>query len=286
MPVIPRAERRRRNLLVVELAVPSVILMLMAGLVFINTRRISEASFWVSHTWQVKAVLHELSAATERALTAERNFILTKQPEYLERHASARASVDEVLKRIAGLTDDNPLQKRDLQLLTNAVRDRRLLGDEIINLARDGDAQAQIQSAISREEASGERLRAVIAVMDHEEDRLLAVRQQRESRQATRSIVVLGALLLLNFVTIALVVRLLRRVQRLKRLVTICAWSRLLRHGDEWVSIEEFLEREYGVSVTHGMSEEELAKFQRQVDEIDKEEGKRKNLEGSKAKGE
>jgi hypothetical protein len=54
-------------------------------------------------------------------------------------------------------------------------------------------------------------------------------------------------------------------VQSLERLVTICAWSRLLKHGDDWVSIEEFLEREYGVSVTHGMSEAEMAKFEEQM---------------------
>ena len=265
------AEQRRQNLLVGGLAVSSVILLLMAGLAYNTTRRVSSASSWVSHTWEVKTALQELSAATERALIAQRNFVLTKQPEYLERMAAARASVDEGLKGILALTHDNTVQQENAQLLTNAVHDRRVLDDVMIDQAGAGGGAAETKSAIEQEEKMGEKLRAVIAMMEREEDRLLALRRERESRQATRSFAIMGALLLLNFVTIGAVAWLLRRVQNLERLVTICAWSRLIRHGDEWVSIEEFLEREYGVSVTHGMSEAELAKFELKIKEMDRE---------------
>ena len=269
MPGRTRTERRRQNLLVVGLTVSSVILLLMAGLAFINTRRISDASFWVSHTWEVKAVLHELSAATERAATAERNFILTKESSHLESQTSARGLVDNALERIATLTRDNASQQQNVQLLASSVHDRRVIEDELTTLARQGaDAQAT-QRSIARIETVAQRLHSVIANMDQQEDRLLALRRQQESRHSSRSIFVFIALLVLNFVTLGSVAWLLRRVQSLERLVTICAWSRLLKHGDEWVSIEEFLEREYGVSVSHGMSEAALAKLEGKMEELE-----------------
>lgn len=53
-----------------------------------------------------------------------------------------------------------------------------------------------------------------------------------------------------------------------RELVTLCAWTRTVRYEGEWVSVETYLERRYGVVTSHGMSpaamrqlkaEEELA---------------------------
>ena len=53
--------------------------------------------------------------------------------------------------------------------------------------------------------------------------------------------------------------------------VTICAWTRQVRYGADWLSVEEFLERRFGVGITHGISaaaaEEQLLEFRdRDVD--------------------
>lgn len=47
--------------------------------------------------------------------------------------------------------------------------------------------------------------------------------------------------------------------------VTLCAWTRTVRYEGEWVNVETYLERRYGVVVSHGMSpaaEEQLAAAQ------------------------
>jgi GAF domain-containing protein len=41
-------------------------------------------------------------------------------------------------------------------------------------------------------------------------------------------------------------------------LITICAWSKKVRIDGEWVSFEEFLERRFGMRVTHGISREAM----------------------------
>ena len=36
--------------------------------------------------------------------------------------------------------------------------------------------------------------------------------------------------------------------------VTLCAWTRTVRYEGEWISVEAYLERRYGVVTSHGMS--------------------------------
>lgn len=44
-------------------------------------------------------------------------------------------------------------------------------------------------------------------------------------------------------------------------LVTLCAWTRTVRHDGEWISVEDYLERRYGVRTSHGISPEAVALF-------------------------
>jgi hypothetical protein len=45
----------------------------------------------------------------------------------------------------------------------------------------------------------------------------------------------------------------------------MCAWTRRLKLNDEWLSVEDFLQRRFGLQVSHGISEEametEISKF-------------------------
>lgn len=45
----------------------------------------------------------------------------------------------------------------------------------------------------------------------------------------------------------------------------MCAWTKRFELDGEWVSIEEFLQRRFGVLVTHGVSEEALQAIERDV---------------------
>ena len=50
----------------------------------------------------------------------------------------------------------------------------------------------------------------------------------------------------------------LERIQRLEKIVRMCAWTNRLELDGEWLEIEAFLNRRFGVTVTHGISEEAL----------------------------
>jgi hypothetical protein len=44
-----------------------------------------------------------------------------------------------------------------------------------------------------------------------------------------------------------------RRIEYLESLIVMCAWCRRVRSGGEWLSVEDFLEREHQSRTTHGI---------------------------------
>jgi hypothetical protein len=59
-----------------------------------------------------------------------------------------------------------------------------------------------------------------------------------------------------------------------KKMVTICAWSRKIKHGNDWISMEEFLTEEYGVQVSHGICPEKAKEMREERDAVKREKDK------------
>jgi tetratricopeptide (TPR) repeat protein len=54
------------------------------------------------------------------------------------------------------------------------------------------------------------------------------------------------------------------RIRQLEDIVTICAWSGQINLNGKWVRVEEFLKERFGLSVTHGISEEYAKRIRKQ----------------------
>lgn len=52
----------------------------------------------------------------------------------------------------------------------------------------------------------------------------------------------------------------------LKKLITVCAWSRKIKVEQEWVTFEEFLVDKLGVSITHGIAPEVAQRIKGEMD--------------------
>jgi PAS domain S-box-containing protein len=50
------------------------------------------------------------------------------------------------------------------------------------------------------------------------------------------------------------------------KLLTICAWTKRVRCNDQWMPVDEFLVRELGLNLTHGMSAEAEEDFMKGVE--------------------
>jgi hypothetical protein len=52
---------------------------------------------------------------------------------------------------------------------------------------------------------------------------------------------------------VSITYRAFRRIEYLESLVVICAWCRRVRAGEEWLAVEEFLQRQHNAHTTHGI---------------------------------
>lgn len=50
-----------------------------------------------------------------------------------------------------------------------------------------------------------------------------------------------------------------------REFVRMCAWTKRIFYQDQWMSIEAYLRSRYGVSVTHGMSEDALTRLKQEI---------------------
>jgi len=50
------------------------------------------------------------------------------------------------------------------------------------------------------------------------------------------------------------------------RLLTVCAWTKQIRVGGEWLSFEKFIEATLGLQITHGMHPEAASQFLKGVE--------------------
>jgi hypothetical protein len=51
------------------------------------------------------------------------------------------------------------------------------------------------------------------------------------------------------------IVIILRRLEKLQQVVTICAWTGQVKYEGEWIRLDEYLQRRFGLSVSHGLSQ-------------------------------
>ena len=60
----------------------------------------------------------------------------------------------------------------------------------------------------------------------------------------------------------------LLRLEKLQQFVTVCAWTGQVRFQGQWLRLDEFLERQFGISVSHSLSQEAAEKMMREIEEL------------------
>jgi hypothetical protein len=97
--------------------------------------------------------------------------------------------------------------------------------------------------------------------MGDEEQRLLWIRQQKLAKETGRSTILVVGLVAASIACAAMILYLLRRLHRLEPVVTMCANSRTIEYGGEWLSFEDYLRRRFNISTEQGISPAEFERL-------------------------
>ena len=174
--------RTRRQITMSALVFGLAWLLLMATYIYstLNFTRTDDSVVLVAHTYHVKELIERLSSNVRDAERVERGYLLTNDPHYLTAYHAAIRDQRLTLNALRALTRDNPVQIANLNQLERLVLQRLAMLQKVITTQQQDGLNAAI--ALIR---TGNGMRLMDAVQDQvqrtmqEEDRLLALRQQR-----------------------------------------------------------------------------------------------------------
>ena len=144
------------------------------------------ASFWrrahyrelirlVDHTREVQVTIQDLLVSLNDAETGRRGYVLTGESNYRAGMDAAVARCDATVHRLAELTQDNPVQARNVRELEQVVNDRLALLRQTSQFGGEDAAQRE-EKRVGL--AASTQVSKVITGMMAEENRLLDLRKQ------------------------------------------------------------------------------------------------------------
>ncbi len=253
--------KRSFALTILGFVVPCILVAVPAVIAYRAERELSASFGWVTHTREVQRHLQKILFVLVDAEARQRGFLLTMNEAFLEAYQSAPGVLAGEMTALRGLTGDNAVQRENIALLGPLVKGKFAFMEQTISLLRQGEKEAVISLVSThRGKVIMDSIRTLIERMDAEEGGLLSIRQQHLALNARRSTTILVALVIINVIFAGTVIYLLRRLERLQNLVTVCAWSRTVEYQGEWLSFEEYLRRRFNLNTSHGISPEEVKK--------------------------
>jgi PAS domain S-box-containing protein len=170
-----------------------LMLLLMAGAVWHNTRALIGNSRQVTHTYAVLEKLADTLSAMQDVETGTRGYLLTGDRSFLEPALAAFARTDGIGADLRRLTADNPAQQRRFSELEPLLDGRIALSRHQAAMREQGGAGAAGSAADIREgKRQMDGIRRVVATMQAEEQRLLQERQAHLEVATNRTLLTLG----------------------------------------------------------------------------------------------
>jgi signal transduction histidine kinase len=137
--------------------------------------RLNQANQLISSSIETQAVASQLLALVTDAETAQRGFILTDRPQYLEPYITALPQVDPKLHRLRELTADNPEEREEVGQLATLVGEKFTELEAVLTLYKKQGtraAQALIETDVGRRTMDGIR-KQVAAIQGSERAQLI-----------------------------------------------------------------------------------------------------------------
>lgn len=247
------------------LSLPLLALLTIGWLVRETSGRFQQSVFQVAHTYKVvnlveQTQLHLLDAETER-----RGYLLAGGTDYLNSYGSAMTSVEKDIDQLQTLLGKSTLQQTNISQLQDLISVRLGLDDNKTNTAVNLPDMLAVSLTAEGKQTMDEINRVLFQMREQEESQLND-REQRTQDDALSG--QMATVILIGTVAIALIfiIFILLRLEKLQQFVTVCAWTGQVKDGNEWIRLDEYLQKRFGMSVSHGVSREAALKMMREME--------------------
>lgn len=159
-----------------------VLVAISAASLYLGHRARTDA-LWVTHTVEVESQIGTVQLQIQRAENAVRGFLVTKDKNYRSDFEKAEALIGPSISRLQKLTQDNPIEQRNVAELDNLVKQRlQFLLRAVSDIENDHTDQARSSlMEISRNDEM-DRILDVGRNMRVEENRLFELRTEAADR--------------------------------------------------------------------------------------------------------
>jgi CHASE3 domain sensor protein len=267
-------QRANKVLFYLGLSLPLAALVMMSWLAHQTTVQFRESFYWVTHTYQIFHVLEQTESHIVDAEAGRRGYLLTGRADYLIPYDNALSLIHSDIQQLKTLTSDGLSQRTHIAELQNLVAEQLSLDPGII-AGKTNSPDTWAVALTEQGKDTMDKIGQVLFRMREEEGYWLNLRQQRTEDNAIASEIVSVVLIGAVALTLLFIVIIRLRLERLQRVVTICAWTGLVYYEGQWIRMDEYLQRRFGLSVSHGLSKETSAKIIGEIKESNRPGGER-----------
>jgi CHASE3 domain sensor protein len=230
------------------------------GLAYLQHRMAREFEMTLESVIDAKEILlhcEQFLSALKDVETGHRGYLLTGKDSYLEPYHMGRSDSQRALTNLMMLTGDTPSQQKRLQQLQALAENRVRIAEEGLALRRTKGLDAAVSLVLTDDgKVLMDQIRSLVKAVQLEEQRLLT-----KSQGELQLVVYLTRIISLSIIAMlagaaAWVWILIRKVQRMTEIVTICAWTSQVKLDGKWVPLEQYLRQRLGFITSHGLSEE------------------------------
>jgi CHASE3 domain sensor protein len=258
-------QRTNTILFFLGLSLPLLALLTMSWLVHHTTGQFRDSFYQVGHTYKVlnlvqQTQFHLLDAETER-----RGYLLTGGNDYLNSYGRAMAAVRNDIDQLKSLIQARAGQQTNITELQDLIVERLGIDPEKMAGGKTSLHDTLAVALTDQGKSTMEQIGRVLFQMGRDEEYSLNINQQRAeadsiSSQIT-SVVLIGTVaMVLTFIIIILL-----RLEKLQQVVTVCAWTGRIQYEGQWIRLDEYLQRRFGLSVSHGLSKEAAEKMAAEI---------------------
>ena len=261
-------QKTKRSLFWIGLSLPVLALVAMTWLVHQAGGQFNNSFNWVLQNYKVLDKFEQMEAHMVDAEANQRGFLLTGRKEYLEPYQAAMADVTNDIADLTRLTRGDPAQQANLAGIEQLVG-ADLVFDPATAFSSGGfQTNASVLTLTARGKQKIESLRRVLFLAREEQERALSKHQEAAEAEMVTGQIMSLVLIVAVAVSLIFVVMILVRLDKLQQFVTVCAWTGQVKFQGEWIRLDQFLERQFGIAVSHSLSTDAAEKMMQEIEEL------------------
>ena len=254
-------QRANKVLFFVGVCIPLLALIVMSWLVHQTSEQFRDSFFQVGHTYKVLNLVQQTQFHLQDAETERRGYLLTGGNDYLNSYGRAMAAVRNDMDQLKSLVQVKAGQQTNILALQSLITERLGINPDTIAGSKVNVHDALAIALTDEGKNTMEKIGRVLFQMGQEEEYSLNINQQRAEADSISSQITSVVLIGTVVMVLMFIVVILRQLEKLQQVVTICAWTGQVKYEGQWIRLDEYLQRQFGLSVSHGLSKEAAEKM-------------------------